>query len=96
MNVLSATADIADIAAMDDSELPSSPRKKLKTDDSQLSGKMEEANATPLVEPEPYDEQLQKEVDVGITEFVSPELSGFSGVLKKRCSCELIARRCRG
>ena len=31
-----------------------------------------------------HDMQLHKEEDVGITEFVSPELPGFTGVLKKR------------
>lgn len=30
------------------------------------------------------DEQALKEVEVGITYFVSPELPGFSGILKKR------------
>lgn len=29
-------------------------------------------------------EQLSKEAEVGITEFVSPDLPGFSGILKKR------------
>ena len=30
------------------------------------------------------DTQLRKELDVGISEFVSPELPGFDGLLKKR------------
>lgn len=29
-------------------------------------------------------EQLRKEAECGITEFVSPELPGFTGILKKR------------
>ena len=28
--------------------------------------------------------QMHKEEDVGITEFISPDLPGFTGVLKKR------------
>ena len=31
-----------------------------------------------------HDMQIHKEEDVGITEFVSPELPGFAGILKKR------------
>lgn len=30
------------------------------------------------------DIQLKKEMEVGITEFVSPDLPGFTGILKKR------------
>jgi hypothetical protein len=33
---------------------------------------------------DPASLQLHKEEDVGITEFVSPDLPGFSGILKKR------------
>lgn len=32
------------------------------------------------------DVQLKKEMEVGITEFVSPDLPGFTGILKKRSS----------
>jgi hypothetical protein len=31
-----------------------------------------------------HNDQLQKEAEVGITEFISPHLPGFHGVLKKR------------
>lgn len=31
-----------------------------------------------------HNEQLSKEAEVGITEFVSPDLPGFVGILKKR------------
>ena len=33
------------------------------------------------------DDRYDKETACGITEFVSPELLGFSGVLKKRYAC---------
>ena len=32
-----------------------------------------------------HDDQLSKEAEVGITEFVSPDVPGFVGILKKRC-----------
>ncbi len=32
------------------------------------------------------DVQLKKEMEVGITEFISPDLPGFTGILKKRSS----------
>lgn len=35
---------------------------------------------------EEVDEQALREAEVGITTFVSPELPGFEGVLKKRCA----------
>ena len=108
---------------MDDQEMPSSPRKKLKTESTPFDGPTMSPSATPttkevaesahplqdpeltgLVEPRTtyvqpdvidtnsaapvhfniHDMQLHKEEDVGITEFVSPELPGFTGILKKR------------
>ena len=36
---------------------------------------------------DPLDDRYDKEAACGITEFVSPELLGFSGVLKKRYVC---------
>ena len=41
-------------------------------------------NSIPPVHFNVHDMQLHKEEDVGITEFVSPELPGFTGILKKR------------
>ena len=37
--------------------------------------------------PDALDEGYSKEAACGITEFVSPDLLGFSGVLKKRYAC---------
>ena len=36
--------------------------------------------------------QLKKETEVGITEFVSPDLPGFTGILKKRSSRPMIIK----
>ena len=44
------------------------------------------ASATVDVADAP-DDRYDKEAACGITEFVSPELLGFSGVLKKRYAC---------
>lgn len=83
----------------DDSLQPSSPRKRQKLENfpessmaqsestsvvavsSQLSFAHEAVMSDP---PSAADLQLQKETDVGITEFVSVETPGFTGILKKR------------
>lgn len=72
---------------MDDADLPSSPRKKLKAEHPQPDETMDH----PLIDhslardetssPEKF---IDKEVECGITEFVSPDLTGFTGILKKR------------
>jgi tRNA pseudouridine13 synthase len=81
---------------MEDLDSPSSPRKKLKLDSHRNS---EFPSSSPQEPPatnggiiptmaaksvDPASLQLHKEEDVGITEFVSPDLPGFSGILKKR------------
>ena len=78
--------------AMDDTELQASPRKKLKTEHLSLDGTMEDTVAAPNelmpdgppIEEDGPDTCLSKEAECGITEFVSPDLPGFTGVLKKR------------
>jgi tRNA pseudouridine13 synthase len=58
-----------------------SPRKKIKLSD-QLGGPDDSISAiTPAT---PIDGQIQKELDVGITSFVTPHTRAFSGILKKR------------
>jgi tRNA pseudouridine13 synthase len=58
-----------------------SPRKKIKLSN-QLDGP---DDSIPAITPAtPIDAQIQKELDVGITSFVSPHAHAFSGILKKR------------
>ncbi|MCJ1377806.1 hypothetical protein MMC17_000902 [Xylographa soralifera] len=82
---------------MADPDITSSPRKRLKMDPEtmDLDQKPEsltkltpsdQGNSSSLANP-PMDHhkmQLHKEEDVGITEFISPDLPGFTGILKKR------------
>ena len=42
------------------------------------------ASSSEGVKPVTHNVQLAKEADLGISEFVSPNISGFSGILKKR------------
>ena len=73
---------------MDDPAMPSSPRKKLKTDDTSAERTFSilepKTSMMSGAEPKPQISQLSKEAEVGIVEFVSPDLPGFSGILKKR------------
>lgn len=67
-----------------------SPRKRQKTDNDNTSSEEVAVAAKPAAD----DAQLQKEIEVGITEFVSPENEGFSGILKKRYV--LSKKKCMG
>ena len=58
-------------------EQPAEPYEQPAAPDIVLS-----AIAKPSMEQ--HDMQLRKEEDVGITEFVSPDIPGFTGILKKR------------
>ena len=72
---------------MDDPALSSSPRKKLKMDDNSSLPLVMNEDVIPMQSLNKEEKpvvQLTKEAEVGITEFVSPELSGFTGILKKR------------
>ena len=78
---------------MEDSVLQQSPRKRQKLTDDRSDQSVQTATVPAMAsEPMPdagvaqscHDEQLSKEAEVGITEFVSPDLPGFSGILKKR------------
>lgn len=66
---------------MADSESSESPRKKIK-----LSGQGDGcADSSYVVTPtSPVDVEVQKELDVGISGYVSPHGPAFSGILKKR------------
>lgn len=65
---------------MERADIVESPRKRQKTDNDNTSSE----EVAVAVKPAADDAQLQKEIEVGITEFVSPENEGFSGILKKR------------
>ena len=77
---------------MDDAELQASPRKKHKAEHIPLDGTMDDIAETvvkampdaPPTQEDGPDTRLSKEAECGITEYVSPNLPGFTGVLKKR------------
>ena len=77
-------------ATMDDLDLPLSPRKRLKMDEGSMERPTMEIKAMDtsveisIPTQQPQDSQPSKEAEVGITEFVSPNLPGFNGTLKKR------------
>lgn len=70
-----------------DEEVVESPRKRLKTDVSATIDDVVSITPDTLVANE-ADGQFQRlrEAQVGITEFVSTDVPGFEGVLKKRCA----------
>lgn len=60
-------------------DIAESPRKRLKTDN------VSTANAVPPSAPtKESDSQSLREAEVGITQFVSADNEGFSGIFKKR------------
>ncbi|KAL3467571.1 pseudouridine synthase [Aspergillus heterothallicus] len=69
---------------MDISDLIEPPQKRLKTEDA--SNRANAVLSTPVAAtPQTEaDNQLLREIEVGITEFVSAENEGFAGILKKR------------
>ena len=83
------------VVMMDDTELQLPPQKKIKTMHTSMDGTMDDptqsaiSNAEPVIDmtgdhQEADHDQLRKEAECGITEFVSPDLQGFTGILKKR------------
>lgn len=80
---------------MEGADIVESPRKRLKTEDTAVSDDAVLPPSTvPAFEAEwvkisDGDAQALKEVEVGITEFVSADNVGFSGVLKKRYNSNL-------
>ncbi|GAQ10304.1 multisubstrate pseudouridine synthase 7 [Aspergillus lentulus] len=70
---------------MEGTDIVESPRKRLKTEDTPVSDDVVLPPSTvPALEISDGDAQALKEAEVGITEFVSSDNVGFSGVLKKR------------
>ena len=85
-SIVSPSAAIITKGVAESSQSPQDPEPtglvELKTTQSLLD--VTGTNSVAPVHFNVYDMQLHKEEDVGITEFVSPELPGFAGVLKKR------------
>ena len=71
---------------MDSADIVESPRKRLKTDSapSTEDAALPSAEATPAKPSRVDDAQQVKEIEVGITEYVSSDNEGFAGILKKR------------
>lgn len=78
---------------MEKPELPESPRKRQKTDNvdlqenallSMTDGAAERPAERSAGTVPSEEAQALKELEVGITEFVSAKNEGFSGILKKR------------
>ncbi|KAL9008063.1 MAG: hypothetical protein Q9173_006774 [Seirophora scorigena] len=78
---------------MDDENFPTSPRKKLKAfhdapgtmADTMASDTASSAVQNPAsTNPSSAEDRLDKEARCGITQYVSPHLPGFLGILKKR------------
>lgn len=59
-----------------------SPRKRQKTENAPATG--DAVDALPSSDISTQDAQAMKEMDVGITELVTADNEGFSGILKKR------------
>ncbi|KAJ6191450.1 hypothetical protein N7519_001471 [Penicillium mononematosum] len=78
---------------MEKPDIVESPRKRQKTED---AGSTEVAvavnGATETPSTAVADAQALKEVEVGITEFVSNDTEGFSGILKKRIPLIIMGR----
>lgn len=68
---------------MEGVDIVESPRKRIKTD-SAPSGDDVVPTADTMTKANGEDAQTLKEAEVGITEYVSRENEGFSGILKKR------------
>ncbi|KAL2839133.1 pseudouridine synthase [Aspergillus pseudodeflectus] len=70
---------------MDISDLIEPPQKRLKTENVADTADVALPATIAAVAPQPAaDDQLSREIEVGITEFVSAENEGFVGILKKR------------
>ena len=73
---------------MERPEIVESPRKRQKTEDvSATDGAVDISIPSEVVVE---DAQASKELEVGITELVTADIAGFSGILKKRlviCFC---------
>ena len=70
---------------MDISDIIEPPQKRVKTEDAPKTDEV--VVSTPGAPAQPQTEtedQLAKELEVGITEFVSADNEGFAGILKKR------------
>ena len=73
---------------MEGGDIVESPRKRIKTDNALSTTETVVSSDRARTEPAPSNEtedaQLSKELEVGITQFVSSQNVGFSGIFKKR------------
>lgn len=72
---------------MERDEVIESPRKRLKVADSspeEATPVASISNGAAALEASAKEAKALKEAEVGITEFVSSDVPGFSGILKKR------------
>ncbi|KAJ0425868.1 pseudouridine synthase [Aspergillus carlsbadensis] len=70
---------------MDISDLIEPPQKRLKTENVADSADVALPATVAAAAPQPeVNDQLSREIEVGITEFVSADNEGFVGILKKR------------
>ncbi|RJE21787.1 pseudouridine synthase [Aspergillus sclerotialis] len=73
---------------MEGGDIVESPRKRIKTDNALSTTETvvssDRAHTEPAPSNETEDAQLSKELEVGITQFVSSQNVGFSGIFKKR------------
>lgn len=75
---------------MERSELVESPRKRQKTEDAPATDVTVDVLPENISAAAPApDAQTTKEYDVGITELVTADSEGFSGILKKRYGFKL-------
>lgn len=80
---------------MEREEIAESPRKRQKVDNVQTEDNDTIVTEEPAVESSSSSTaQVTREVDVGITEFVSADIPGFEGVLKKRFVRAFISGDC--
>ena len=77
----STNGNMSGTTSTQEQQVPSEASTREQTDTSCHTA--EQGNVA-LIPPDPILDQLNKEKACGITEFVSPDLLGFSGVLKKR------------
>lgn len=71
---------------MEGADIVESPRKRIKTDNATGADEsvIPPSSAQPAAAEAEEDAQASKEMEVGITAFVSSENQGFAGILKKR------------
>lgn len=68
---------------MEEGQIDDHPRKRVKLDDS-ITSKTTNGNGSAAPASYDQDDQDRRELRAGITHYINPKTSGFSGVLKQR------------